>query len=401
MFLRLSRLSRDDGASAVFVVIVLAVIFGAGALAIDAGSLWHTRRDLIADTDSASLAAASFLLENGPAACTAATTSPTSAARTEATGYLAKNDAETSLGTFSVTPYGGDCSSRAGRVEVTGSKPADLTFASILGVDSANVQSRSVAQYGAIKTATGLRPIGICVDNSHVQEWIAVDGDTSSPAYAALWGVDDALCSVSCGHPAYGDPSTVGVVHRIYFTKEMEGSCGDSAGSWGWLDFNGSTPPNGADALKEWLESGYDGQVTLGGPGLGDEDCEMGTSAYDDCEANSGANASTKAKLEGLTCPATTETGKCRSFAVVVYDHVEGTGSNADYHHVGFLGVVLRGFNKVTGTPTDESYFDLEFVELQWQGVIGPDPGGPVPPLTGVQLCGGGYASTNDTKCDV
>jgi hypothetical protein len=384
---RLNELRGDRGAATVLVAITLVVLFGAAALSIDAGSLWHTRRDVITDTDAAALAAAGHLLEDGSQCDTAG-------AEAESDQYLGLNDAATVPDTFSVSYYNGDCTLGAGTVEVAAHKEAQLTFAPVLGVTTAPVKARSVAQYGALNTISGLRPIGICVANSHIQEWIAAGGDPADPTYAALRG------NPAEDHPIY---SAAGVVHRIYFEKEQEAACGDSDGNWGWLDFNGNDPPNGSAALNDRLRYGYEGPVSLGGPASGDEDCQP-VSGSDDCPGSPGANASTKDALDFIKCPATTPTSDCLQFPVIVYDQVTGGGgSKARYHPVAFLGVVLRGYAKITGSPEPDSYFDFELVRLQWQGNVGPNPQGStgVPAIAGVQLCGGGYGATQDNNCNV
>lgn len=64
------RLRTDDGASAVFVMIVIAVLVGFGAWSIDVGAIYQERRELQNGADAAALAAAQDCAERlGSAAC--------------------------------------------------------------------------------------------------------------------------------------------------------------------------------------------------------------------------------------------------------------------------------------------------------------------------------------------
>ncbi|MFA5787820.1 MAG: pilus assembly protein TadG-related protein [Actinomycetota bacterium] len=422
----MTRLRDERGVSAIIVAIALVLLFGAAALSIDAGSVWKTRRDLITDTDAAALAAARYLSGARPGACLlAAAQGRGSAAFQEALSVLGENDLRTELEPglegFQIV-----CVGEAGLVRVRARLGAHLTFAPVLGFNDIRVFSGSTAQFGPLSSVTNLRPIGLCAADEHIGEWIAAQGNPNDPVYKLLRGLPDPTTPGLTDHPEYAG---AGVVHRIPFTKSQDSDCGDSEGNWGWLDFNGNEPPNGADALKEWLLDGYDGFVydgstyppTLGGNTPGDEDCEVrgpDDNSPDPCEGNPGANDSTKSALNEILCPAGTAADNCPfSFPVVVYDTVTGTGSNAEYHLVGFLGVVLRGYNKVTGQqgqgggqdkdkgkplpprPTDnDPWFDLEFVWYEsGDTTIGSVPSSVIPALWGVQLCG----VDKTEKCDV
>ena len=61
----LEKTRAEDGATAVLVAICLLLLVGAGAIAIDLGSAWTTKRSLVVDTDSAALAGARVLADPG------------------------------------------------------------------------------------------------------------------------------------------------------------------------------------------------------------------------------------------------------------------------------------------------------------------------------------------------
>lgn len=369
---------RDEcGSVALIVATSLVVVFGAAALSIDAGGAWTLRRALVGATDATALAAAHKLATSGPAVCAEATAVGTaSAVGGDAEAVFQANQPGGSLESFGVQPFGGTCLNAAGRVVVRASRSGPAFFARVFGLKDVRVRSTSVAQWGGLHAITGLRPIGVCVTNPHIAEWQALRG---TPAYDALAGTPE--------HPAYAG---AGVVHRVYFEKTSPDACSskDIAGNWGWIDFTDTNTPNGADALGDQLLNGYDGTVTV-------DDCNNLVPGDQDCAVETGAVASTKSALDELLCPAGTTTDRCRSFPIVVYDSATGSGSTAAYNQVWFLGVVLRGYAKITGSPTPNSYFDFEFVELNWPGVSGPDM--PTAAVRGVQLCG----VDADVRCDV
>src|SRR6266540_7397921 len=135
---RFAGMARDRGAVAVVVALCLVVILGAAALAIDAGSLWSTRRAMVSATDSAALAAAGRLVN---ASC------DSTGAQTQAANHLATNEPSSTLDSFQFTPYRGVCTTGAGKVTVVGSMPAQLTVAPALGISSVSAEARSTAEY--------------------------------------------------------------------------------------------------------------------------------------------------------------------------------------------------------------------------------------------------------------
>lgn len=385
---------RDErGATAVIVAVSLTAILGAAVLSIDSGSLWRTRRNLITDTDAGALAAARLLDAQGARACDATAVAN---ARAEAGQVVAANDAETTMSGFSVTPTGGDCAAESGRVRVDATLTAQLSFAGVFGVGNVPVASSSIAQWGPLATAIGLRPVGLCDKNPHFQEWSRhLNGDD------ATWN------AAGREHPNY--PGRV--VHRIYFQRGSSG-CGDASGNWDWLDFNGNYGPNGNQALRDWFFNGYNGEVSLGDVATGRvKDCnpdEPGNQQSCEPKTGAGGGSFTEA-LEYLRDGDIT-------FPILVYNKVVdvrdeagcatpppwvGSGSNARFCHVAFLLVRIVGWDRITGNLGDNSYLDLEFVDEWWVGSIGRSPSGTTPTAHGVSLCGGGYGTDIDATCDV
>jgi hypothetical protein len=389
---RVARLRNDRGAVAVIVAIVMVVLLGAAALAIDAGNLWSLRRDLITATDASALAGASYLLRNGSAACSSAVASgPASPAGGYATNQLTSNQASATLDAtqgFVVYPYNNDCTSGAGKVSVLAYQPASLVFAPSIGLNgSQSVVSSSIAEYGSLVATGGLRPIGICQDAANIQQWenapgfaaTGQDPDQNS-VYRALAGSGPNYLPASTYPGANNGTGQIDVVSHIDFTKLNSADCGSSPGNWGWLNFAGG----GVNALNGWLRNGFN-------------QARPPNYIY---TGETGAHAgSADSALNSILCAPTTPTQNCNTFGVVVYSVVKGPGANAKYTGVAQLCVALRGFQNVTG---NSGSFDLEFLaptRCSLGGTIGLT-NNPLA-LRGVALCGGGYAATVDDKCDV
>jgi hypothetical protein len=369
----LIRLRDDQGVAAIIVAICLVAIFGAAVLAIDAGSLWTTRRHLITGTDAAALAAARFFDENPGAVCT-----NTSSGRQEAEGLLTGNDASSTMEEFSVSAYNGDCASGAGHVRVQARLRAQSAFAGIFGRANLSALSISTAQWGPLVSAIGARPIGICDKSPRFSEWATMTpGDYQALMTAPLPDHANSL------YPGASMP-----VQRVFFEKIGGGSdCSSGntgAGNWAWLDFDGTFGGNGSPAVDARLVGGYDDTVALT-----PHDCNPADDGGQDCPTQTGAlGNSTRDSLDVLLCPPDTPTENCKTFMIVVYDSLSGTGNNTMYRQIAFLGVVLRGYNKVTGNPGPDSWFDFEFVHAQFTGSVGPNPSGSTPTVHGVQICG-------------
>lgn len=408
---------RDDeeGAAAVFVAFVLVVVFGAGMLAIDAGSLWTTRRQVITATDSAALAAVAHFAENTGVAC-----SNPNAATPEAQTLLDENEA-VMTGTPEVKPTcpGG----RSGSVRVEATREVPLFFAPLFGRTSSQAASSATAEWGPTNIGTGIRPIAVCVADPHVVEWIALKNNTlTQELYDGLRGIDDGdalgdMYDARYDHPtegyvtgkgAKGTYSQAGVVHRIAFEKfKNPTACGSSSGNWGWLCFAERTKC-GASSIKTWLEAGYHENVDLGEAAPGDEDCDLGTAGYQDCLSHTGAIAATEAALDALVCPGTQDPESCdaagKSFPIQIFDEVSGSGKS-DYSPAAFLGVVLRGYYRVTGAgcdtnPTKCGWFDFEFIDYVTSGPVGPvNP--LLPTISSFGLCGVDHDVAGFTgRCD-
>ncbi len=368
----LRRLNRDErGISAVVAVIALIGIFGAATLSVDAGNLWQTRRNMITATDAATLAEAREFALTG-SAC----------ANTYNTILEANAGADVYDRNCVLVPSG----TRTGYVSVEGRKPVDVRFGVVLGLNDTAAFSLSAAQIAIPVSGLGLRPIGFCNQNSHVLEWEAfqqvLEAAGNDPvAIQAAWDSYNALYKGTgddngdglIDHPTGSGPSNQAVpagrsyagynaVHRMYFERDIDdGQCGDFAGNWGWLSFDGL--PSNVPDRREWIEFGYDGPVSInvgtdpcpGSPGSGDaDDTAMGCIPTDSGTIGNQVDDELMAILDEPIAIVVIDAGNC-----------QGGGTTCTLEAYAFLGVILRGYKNKGAGP---EYFDFEFVNIQLEG---------------------------------
>lgn len=401
----LNRLHRcEDGASVVIVSLMLVLLFGAAALAVDGGQLYVARRAMVTSTDSAALAEAGALaLQEG-----ASSVAPTNCTG-EGDPLFTTNGGENgacSIKYSGIYPY----------VEYEGTRTVDFTFAPVMGVTASDVYSSTAAAWGPPTAVQGLRPIAMCIHpdddpstndpGTHIAEWLASRG---TPAYDALYGTDptgDALgdpTSHLYDHPPFDDASGYfedeggDVVHRI-----VRGSTAANCGSggpalWDYVDFNGE--PVGGE-LVDWLLGGYSGLV-------GVDDCDFDSEASEDCLRDPGTLAGSPGSCpsdprnvaQALSCLDENDV----QFTVLLYDEVTcDVHGRCFYNPAGFLGVELVGFN-FTGDQKDR-YIDLEFHSMTLTGVCcdrsGPDTGLRVTFICDVNDVGSTDPISDAERCD-
>ena len=351
----LEKTRAEDGATAVLVAICLLLLVGAGAIAIDLGSAWTTKRSLVVDTDSAALAGARVLADPG---------GDCAAAEVAAAEFLSANLGE------SVTPAqlksgsGGSlvCDAGARRVTVGWTGQAQQTLSGALGEDSLDVFSSSTAQVASTPGGGGLRPIAACLFDAEIQAWLA-GGE--------------------------------GTTYRFDLNGAPT-SCGGAPGNWGWTCFDRDHGPydadgptgcngnNGQTRIESMLEHGYSGDVDLGDPppappAPDDEDCVPATASVDRCDGKPGSlGSSMNSILQGLV-----DSGL--EFPILgIYDYT-GNGSNAATSPAAFIGVRLVDF-KTTGKNADR-YLEFELRSILLDGTSTVQTSGQLTTTTAV-LCG-------------
>lgn len=291
---------RDDerGAVALIVAISSVMLFGFAAYAIDAGSLWQTRRNMITATDAGALASASdySVGDNG--------------CPDVAKDYVSRNrpDAEFGSGFCTVVGAGTDF----GYTTVRAFTNVDFTFAGIFGLTDKDVYSTTTAEWGVPLGASGLRPLGLCIDaNSELKSWLNLpDGPTGE-----------------------FEPTI-----RIDYIKDDPDACNDGddvPGNWGTVYFDDGSPP-GQNTIIGWIIDG----------------CDCTIEVDSSLSGKTGAAASYENALSGLQSSG-------ESFFLPVYDDATGNGANASYQIVAFVQVVLVSF-EVKG-PESGRFLELKF----------------------------------------
>lgn len=384
---KLMRIGQaDEGATAVIVAIMLLVLFGAALIAIDVGSLWISRRSVISGTDAAVLGVGSYFAQNRTSACT-------SSGRKTARSHAEKLMSPSGAVITEFTVDSGNCTSNLGQVEIEAKIAASSFFAGIFGRSPVDAEARTRAEWGPLTGVQSVRPVALCQGEPAVQEWVTL---RDTLIYSNLRGVDYPF-TPHFDHPGANVYPGADVVHRIP-TRGSTSCWGDDDDDddkdgrnarVGWIDFNGSRSPNGSSAVREWLRDGFDEIVTLGSSSRGDEDCQPSVSGNNDCE---GIRSSLKIEsaLDDISCSPATETAECQMFPVILYDEAEKRRGQNQMHLSGFLGVVLRGFDDKGRDDDDDDdeksgHLDLEFVSLQWDGIIGSH--GVSAGVHGVQIC--------------
>ncbi len=144
--------SNERGTVVVLVAVLLLALLGMGALVVDAGSLYESRRRLVTMADSAAIAGATEwaaqVLFGDPA-------SAPDAARTKALDYAVRNGAQASEVTVSVVEADR-------KVIVDLSRDNSLSFARVLGISSAQTGAHAAAVAGPVETIDeGALPIWV------------------------------------------------------------------------------------------------------------------------------------------------------------------------------------------------------------------------------------------------
>lgn len=254
-----SRLRSQDGASAIVVAISLLLLVGAGAIAVDLGSAWERKRDLVVDTDAGALGAARAAADTG---C--------SAAEPAALDFMSVNLGETlTAADIDLTCNASLNVLQPNIVSVSLTEQAQQTLSPAIGATSLDVFSSSTAAFNGY--ATGLmRPIAVCNLDSQISGYLPPNTGTL-PADLVI----------SMGR-TWTDPS-----------------CGGGSGNWGYLCFDDPGCSNGE--IQTYMRDGHPRGVDLGtangtnphpyNPPAGgtDEDCFLTSGTNTDwCEIRSG-----------------------------------------------------------------------------------------------------------------
>jgi Flp pilus assembly protein TadG len=342
---RVMRMHRggEDGAVAVIVALLLTVFVGFSAVAIDLGSAWASKRQLVADLDAAALAGAYELLYTTTGECASGGAGD---AEDAARQLAVDNGVDDTL----IDSIDVDCSERS--VTITAQREAITAFAPAMGMDELLA--------GAISTAIvtredvgGVVPVAICEDDAVIDDFLTIaGGDPRDPAWEAHRVSEIAAGSAmyptedyGIGGPAqpyYGTPRAADhVVLETGFERSFpDPPCdGDFSleGNWAWVNF---TPPSAND-LNDFIEDGADygpgGHINLDPKYCGND------SPDDICPVETGKQNSRLNLLRNTWACAAQTDGTCPLVAFIVYSEGVKYSSNPPAGPLNRDGYLLKG----------------------------------------------------------
>jgi hypothetical protein len=351
------RQAGEDGAVAVIVAIMLVVFVGMAAVAIDLGSGWSSKRDLVADLDAAALAGAQMIHTIGTTGCQ---TDPQPVID-EVAGVAGLNGVTVDEGDIDV-----DCDART--VEVRGSKEAISVFASAMGSDG--VTAGGFSQATADTFQGGLMPIALCQGDPAIELFRDyLNGELSEQEYLAYRDEDDEFFPTSATDDPPGayyggaTPRAATLVHRLHMDKVWKNAneCPDpdkGPGNWGWLNFG---EKGGANKLRDLIREGYDGPVEVGDNATcGDAD-DGGL-----CEAETGNMMQVVTSELRSSWQCQESTAECDTVAFIVYSSKSDQGANTTYQISGLLEAVVWDAQDAKGSS---GWIDVEPVDFLTDGV--------------------------------
>jgi Flp pilus assembly protein TadG len=304
----LSRLRKDDGQVLVLVAAIMVALIGMTAFVVDVGSWFRQQRATQSTVDAAALAGAQAL-----------PTDPSNAL-VIAKDYGAKNGSAGELTDADIkilSTYDANDT-----IKVSKKKAADSFFGKIFGVDLVHVDATATAMVGAPSKAQYVAPIGVNILHPDISGKDC--GQDTLPR-------ED--------RPCFGSS---------YETTLPLGKTG-APGAFDLIDLSGQG--NGAvgeSTLASWIRNGYDKYLPIGG--------------YD---------SDPGAKFNGSDVQNALDARQGTELLFPVYDTLVGTGSNATYNVVGWIGFYLESGSLRGNSGSLTGYF----TRVIWDGVL-PATGG-------------------------
>jgi Flp pilus assembly protein TadG len=311
----MNRLRREEGQVMVLVAAILVGIIGMTAFVVDVGAWFRQQRALQSTVDAAALAGAQAL-----------PTDPGSALNL-AIDYGAKNGGTGAISSSDVTLKSTYTTSSAtpDTIVVGKAQPGDSFFGKLLGVFSVTVHARATAMAGVPTEAQYVAPIAVRITHPD-------------------------LTGQACGQQNLTDPTARICFGPLNPTSLPLGKTG-APGAFDLINLD-PTQQNGtvgASTLATWIQNGYDKYLPLGGyfsdPGA----------KYNGSEIDNALAARTGTDL-----------------LFPVYDTLSGTGSNASYHVIAWVGFHLMPGSYLQGSS---GLLNGYFTKVLWQGIL--PAGGP------------------------
>lgn len=397
-----TRHSREDGAVAIIVAIMMVLLVGMGAFAVDFGAAYATKRQLSTAADAAALAAAEYYASQVGQTCSALSDSSTlfTAAQTSAdaaftanmTGPYFASEAPPPTGVLS-SPV---CSPQGSLFVTFGDGATTKTvLAGVFGVKQITTSRQATSEISVPNIGTGLRPAALCLSKHSAGAVVNGPPYSVAPVY-----FPDPVCGTPPGH-APGN----------WYLLRCPGQGSGSDALLGNYLLNGCPEP--VQIINTDLDADSDGnQIT----GSGDSDTIDDTAATiiptlaAGCVTSGNPAeclvASTGNKFDsGIDgCPPATPSGGYTAaealycltqnattvlFPVFYPGSVLGTGTNAHYPIYGLLSATICGFHTTSGkgavnsssskcsgaeapaSPTTPDYLLLKFSTYQSFGRSG------------------------------
>jgi hypothetical protein len=204
-------------------------------------------------------------------------------------------------------------------------RPATGIFTRLFGINSVNVGSKATARTALISQARYVAPIA--VKNTHPM----LIGCNGGPCLGAQYKTTIPVSST-------GAPGAFALVNLL----------------------DGASGTSGASVLADWIENGYNGWLKIGGyfsdPGV-------------------------KFNSNGIQDAMNLRMQQDSVMLFPVYDTLSGTGSNAQYHVIGWVPFHVLGVDKQGNDGNVTGYF----TDVIWAGGIQASPGGNQPPDYGAR----------------
>lgn len=205
---QVGRDATDRGSIALIVAAAFVPLTMALAVVADGGRVWMEKQSLQNEVEASALAVA------------------------QAHALGGSSCAASALALVDGSPICSVSSTNNGAVAtVAASKSVALTFAQLFGRDSAGIDTSASVRIGPAASASGVRPMAMCIGNSALVDWLA-SGKTSSDVYTI---------SIESTSPECGT---------------------DVSGNWGVIDFDGGS--NSMRDAQDWIAEGYGGTVSVG-----------------------------------------------------------------------------------------------------------------------------------------
>jgi hypothetical protein len=311
------RLRREEGQVTVLVAAALIGLIGMTAFVVDVGSWMRLQRSVQSTVDASALSGAQALPDN-PA--TAMTLAVDYGAKNGGTGEIQPSDVQV------LNTYG-----QPDTIRVSKAKPAEGLFGKVLGVFSVTVHAHATAMVGVPRETQYVAPIAVRITHPDLTGQACGQQNISDPTKRICFGPTNPTSL------PLGKTGAPGAFDLINLDQAQQ---------------NGTV---GASTLASWIQNGYDKFLDLGG-------------YYSDPGA----------KYNGNEIDNALDARIGTDLLFPVYDTLDGTGSNASYHVIAWVGFHLMPGSYLQGSSGQLNGY---FTKVLWEGILPTDGPANVPDL--------------------